>query len=196
MSAGAATQDIARRYATAFFALAKEQGKVDAVEKDMAVLAALAKGDGFDAFAANTTLKRADSVTAVTNIATELKLDTLTQKFVGLLAEKRRLPVLAAVVGAVQSLIATEKGEVTAQVVSAAPMTKEQTDKITLQLGKSLGMKVKIEALVDEAIIGGLIVRVGSKLMDGSVRTKLERLHRALKTSNELTAQKKMKEVA
>lgn len=197
MASGAGNQDIARRYASAFFDLAKEQSALEQAEKDMATLAALVAGGGdFGAFLQNTTYKRDDQAKAVVAVAQHLKLSALSEKFLGTLALKRRLPVLGDVVTAVQALIAQEKGEATADVTSAIALDDAQVRQIAEQLKKITGRTVKVNVSVDPAIIGGLIIRVGSQLMDSSVKTKLERLHRALKNSNEITDPKKMKEVA
>ena len=197
MASGAGNHDIARRYATSFFELAQEQSKIDVIDKDMAVLAGLAASGGdFLTFSANATLRRQDQADAVVAISRHLNLSDLTEKFIGTLAQKRRLPMLADTVTAVQAMIAAHKGETTAQVTSAIALTDAQVGDIAARLKKSLGLNVQVRVNVDEAIIGGLVIRVGSRLIDSSVRTKLDRLHRILKNSNEQTAQKKMKEVA
>jgi F-type H+-transporting ATPase subunit delta len=190
-------QDIARRYATAFFDLAAEAGQVDTVAADMQVLQNLvASGGDFARFVDDATLRRDEQSKALLAIAKQLKLSALTEKLLGTLALRRRLPVLADVVSSVVDMIARHKGEVTAEVTSAAALDQSQLNDIAQHLQKITGSSVKVKLDVDPAIMGGLIIRVGSRLMDASVRTKLERMHRSLKNTNELTAQKKMKEVA
>ncbi len=197
MASQAGNQDIARRYATAFFELAQEQSQIDQIAKDLETVGALAASEGdFREFIENATLKRDDQVKAIGAIAKHLKLSALTEKFLGLLASKRRLDVLPAIVSAANALIAEQKGEVTAHVTAAQALDQKQIDDIAAHLKKVTGKNVKVDLSVDPAIMGGLVIRVGSKLMDSSVRTKLDRLHRALKNSNELSAQNKMKEVA
>lgn len=197
MASGTGNQDIARRYATAFFALAQEQSQIDQIAKDMHSLETLlAQGGDFAAFALNTTLRRDEQAGAVVAVAKHLKLVSLTEKFLGTLAQKRRLPALSVIVAAVLALIAEHKGELTADVTAAQALTQSQIDAIAANLKKSLGKTVKVRLKTDPAIMGGLVIRVGSKLIDSSVSTKLERLHRALKNTNDTTTQKKMKEVA
>ena len=197
MASTAGNHDIARRYATAFFELAQEQSKIDLIANDIDVIDALvASGGDFARFTENATLKRDDQVKAVTAIAKHLKLSPLAEKFLGLLAAKRRLDVLPEIVSAVKGLIADNKGEATAEVTAAQALDQKQLGDIAAHLKKVLGKEIKVVLAVDPAIMGGLVIKVGSKLIDSSVRTKLERLHRALKNSNELSGQKKMKEVA
>lgn len=197
MASPAGNHDIARRYATAFFELAQEQSQIDQIAKDVDVIAALVSAGGdFAAFIANATLRRDDQVAAMTAIARHLKLSALTERFLGLLAAKRRLSVLPGIASAVKGLIAEQRGEITAEVTAAQALDQSQIAEISAHLKKVLGKDVKINLQIDPDIMGGLIIKVGSKLMDSSVRTKLERLHRALRNPNELSAQKKMKEVA
>lgn len=197
MASTGGNHDIARRYATAFFALAQEQSQIDLIAKDIdAVGALVASGGDFTRFTDNATIKRADQVKAITAIAKHLKLSPLTEKFLGSLAAKRRLDALPEIVSAVKGLIADHKGEVTAEVTAAQALDQKQIGDIATHLKKVLGKEIKVILAVDPEIMGGLVIKVGSQLIDSSVRTKLERLHRALKNSNELSGQKKMKEVA
>lgn len=197
MASKSGNQDIARRYAAAFFELALEQSQVSVVENDMAVLESLlASGGDFTKFTEDATLKRADQARALVAISQHLKLSSLTEKLLGTLALRRRLPAMNAVVAAVQGLIADHKGEVTAHVTAAQSLDQTQINDIASHLKKVLGKTVIVKLDIDPSIMGGIVIKVGSKLMDASVRTKLERLHRALKNSNELSSQNKMKEVA
>jgi F-type H+-transporting ATPase subunit delta len=190
-------QDIARRYAFAFFSLAQEKSQLAQVSADMQSLEKLTSlGGDFDAFLDNASLKRADQTRGLIAISQHLKLSALTEKLLGTLAEKRRLPALAAVVAEVQNLIAAQKGEVTATVTAAQALDQAQITDIAASLKKALGKEVRVNLQIDAEIMGGLVIRVGSKLIDSSVRTKLDRLHRALKNSNSSSDKTKMKEVA
>jgi len=190
-------QDIARRYATAFFALASEAGQMDQISKDLETVAAiLASGGDMDAFLHNATLRREDQAKALTAIAQHYKLSPLTSKLLGTVAQKRRLPELAGIVAAVQEKIADFRGEVTADVTAAQALDQEQINEIAASLKQVLGKNVNVNLTIDPSITGGLIIKVGSRLIDSSVKTKLERLHRALKNTNELSDKAKMKEVA
>ncbi len=197
MASQAGNQDIARRYATAFFELAQERSLIDQVAKDLETVGAMIDAGGeFAAFISNPTLRRADQADAMVAIAQQLKLSELTQKLLGTLAEKRRLAALKDVVAAVQTLVSEHRGEISAHVTAAQALDQAQLGEIAANLATALGRKVQVTLDIDPAIMGGLVVRVGSRLIDSSVRTKLERLHRALKKTDELSDKAKMKEVA
>jgi F-type H+-transporting ATPase subunit delta len=97
------------------------------------------------------------------------------------MASKRRLFVLPQLLAALRDMIAADKGEVTAEVTSAQAMTPAQTDALAATLAKTFGKTVKIKAGVDESLIGGLVVKVGSKMIDTSIRAKLNSLQNAMK---------------
>ncbi len=197
MSGSSGSYDIARRYATAFFELASEQGSLGVITEDMEKLQKLVTtSDDFATFLDNASLKRTEQTKAILAVAKHLKLSGLTEKLLGTLADKRRLPVLNAVIAQVQNLIAEQKGEIAATVVAAQALDQSQINDIAVSLKKVTGKDVRINLEIDAEIMGGLVIRVGSKLIDSSVRTKLERLHRALKTSTNTSDKNKMKEVA
>jgi len=105
----------------------------------------------------------------------------LTVRFVGVVSENRRLFVLPAIIEAYLRRLADRRGEVVAHVASAKPLSAAQVEKVTESLRGSLGSKVMVDLEVDPGLIGGLVVRVGSKLVDDSLRTKLARLQLAMK---------------
>jgi F-type H+-transporting ATPase subunit delta len=190
-------QAIARRYATAFFELASEQSQIDVIARDLSALEGLlASGGDMDRFIHTTTLRRDDQAKALSALAAHLKLSKLSEKLLGVVAQNRRLPDLSAIVASAQELIAEHRGEVTAEVTAAQALDQAQIEAIASNLKKVLGKNVQVNLHVDAAIMGGLIVKVGSRLIDSSVKTKLERLHRALKSNNESSDKAKMKEVA
>ena len=197
MSGQAGNQDIARRYATAFFELAQEQNQIDVISKDLSAVALmLDAGADMDNFLSNATLRRDDQVQALVAISKQLKLSSLTEKLLGTVAQNRRLPELAGIVAAAQTLISDFKGEVTAEVTAAQALDQAQIAEIAANLKTVLGKDVQVSLQIDPEIMGGLIVKVGSRLIDSSIRTKLERLHRALKTNSDLSDKAKMREVA
>ena len=99
----------------------------------------------------------------------------------GVMADKRRLFVLPQLVSQLREMIADDKGEVTAEVASAKALTKAQSDKIAKTLKASVGKDVNIKATVDESLIGGLVVKVGSKMIDTSIKSRLNSLQNAMK---------------
>ena len=197
MASRSGNQNTAKRYATAFFELAKEQSQIDSIAADLEKLAVLAAAEGdIQSFMHNPTLRREDQAAALQAIAEHLKLSKLTAQFLGTLAMKRCLDTLGLVVKDVAAQIAAHKGEITAHVTAAQALDQKQIGDIAANLKEVLGMDVRVTLTVDPEIMGGLIIHVGSKRIDSSVRTKLDRLHRALKNNNSTSDQKKMKEVA
>ena len=190
-------QDIARRYAHACFSLAREQNQIDQVSADLdAVQHMLSSSADLRKFIGNATLRRADQAKALAALGDKAKFGALTQKFLGTLALKRRLDILPGIIAAVQDEIARHKGEITAQVTTAQTLDAAQVNALAAALKKALGLTVKINQQQDTHIIGGLVIKVGSRLIDSSVRAKLDRLHRALKNSNTSKDKTKMREVA
>jgi len=173
---------IAARYATAVFDLAKESKKLPALEKDIAALTdTMAKSSDFNTLLNSPLYSREQQETAVGAIAKKMKLTPIVSNTLALLAQKRRLFVLPQLVTALREQIAESKGEVTAEVVSPKALTKAQSDKLAKTLKAKFGKTVSINATVDESLIGGLIVKVGSKMIDTSIRSKLNSLQNAMK---------------
>ncbi len=173
---------IAARYATAMFELAKESKKMPALEKDIAELSAtMDSSDDFNALIHSPLYSREEQASAVTAIAKKMKLSPVVGNTLTLMAQKRRLFVLPQLVATLRDLIAEDKGEVTADVISAKALTKAQSDKLAAKLKAKFGKTVTIHASVDETLIGGLIVKVGSKMIDTSIRSKLDSLQNVMK---------------
>ncbi len=173
---------IAARYATAIFELAKEDKSLDAVEKDVDALdAAMADSEDFRNLISSPVYSRGDQQAAITAIATKMGLSGNLTNLMGLMASKRRLFVLPQLIRALRDMIADAKGEVSADVVAAKELTKAQQDKLAKSLKASVGKDVKINMAVDESLIGGLVVKVGSKMIDTSIRSKLSNLQNTMK---------------
>ena len=173
---------IAARYATAIFDLAIEGKKLKALEGDIDALdAALADSTDLGALINSPIYSRDQQGAAITAIATKMKLSPIVKNTLGLMANNRRLFVLPQLVAVLRDLIADEKGEVTAEVTSAKKLTKVQSDKLAKTLQGSVGKTVIIKAAVDESLIGGLIVKVGSKMIDTSIKSQLGNLQNAMK---------------
>jgi len=173
---------VASRYATAMFGLARDAGEIEPLQADLEVLAeALKVSDDFAELISSPVYSRSQQGRAVAAIGTKLGLSTITKNTLGLMAEKRRLFVLGALIDAVRVLIATEKGEVTAEVTSAKKLTKAQETKLAAELKKAVGKDVTIKATVDASLIGGLVVQVGSRMIDTSIALKLANLQNAMK---------------
>jgi F-type H+-transporting ATPase subunit delta len=190
-------QDIARRYALALFSLAREQNQLDAVSAEFDSLRKMLAGSAdFRKFAGNPVLRRDAQAQALAAIADKAGFSVLTKKFLGTLAARRRLDILQEIAAAVLSEIARHKGEVTAEVVAAYALDMSQIDGIAAALKKTLGLTVRVNVREDAEIMGGLVITVGSRRIDSSVRSRLERLHRALKNPDTSKNKAKMREVA
>lgn len=173
---------IAARYAQALFDLAKEASALKALEADVdSVEAALAASADLREVIASPILTREDQARAIAAVSEKLKLSALTSNTLALMASKRRLFVLPQFVQNLRARLAEEKGEVTAEVVSATALTAEQAASLAEVLKASIGKTVKLNATVDETLIGGLVVKVGSKMIDTSIRSKLASLQNAMK---------------
>jgi F-type H+-transporting ATPase subunit delta len=173
---------IASRYAKAVFDLAKEEKSVAKVEADLEALTALLNESAdFNDLIQSPVYSRDQQAASVAAIAKKMGLTEVMTNVLGLMASKRRLFVLPQLVAALRAAIAADKGEVTADVTSAKALTKTQSDKLAKTLAARFGKDVKINAAVDESLIGGLVVKVGSKMIDTSIRSKLNSLQNAMK---------------
>ena len=173
---------LAGRYATALFDLAKDGGKLDSVGQSLArVRTALAESAELRALVSSPLLARQDAAKGVAAVADKLGLDPLTKNFLGVLAANRRLTALGDVMAAYDKLAADHRGETTAEVTSAHPLSADQVTALKSKLKAGLGREVMIDQTVDPSILGGLIVKVGSKMIDSSLRTKIDTLGQAMK---------------
>ena len=176
-----AFSEVTKRYAGALLALADEKGQVDEVAKDMAAFANLIEGSKpLTAAITNPMLKRDDVAKALNGIVESAGAGQLTKNFVGLVAKNGRAKDLPSMAAAFAGELAKRRGEVMAEVTSARALTKAQEKALKDTLAKEMGSKVQIDPKVDPSILGGLIVRVGSKMVDSSLKTKLQKLKLSL----------------
>jgi F-type H+-transporting ATPase subunit delta len=173
---------IATRYATALFELAKDAGALKALEADTAALSdALALSPDLRATIASPVVSREDQGRVIAAIGAKLGLNPLTANTLALMSEKRRLFVLPQFLANLADQIAVEKGEVTAEVTAARALTAAQSKKLAETLKARVGKTVKLKTTVDESLIGGLVVKLGSTMIDTSVKAKLAALQNAMK---------------
>ncbi|MDA1237406.1 MAG: F0F1 ATP synthase subunit delta [Proteobacteria bacterium] len=173
---------IAKRYATAVFELCKYQKNLDTLESNVDLIGSLIMdSEDFRTFLASPLLTREDQSKAIREISKKLKLSKVMSNFLSLIAIKRRLFILNYFVKEIRLLISIEKGEVTAEVTTARGLTDEQNEEIVKMLSHSTRKKVKLLSIIDNALIGGLIVKVGSKMLDTSIRAKLISLQSTMK---------------
>ena len=170
------------RYATALFELARDGRTIDEVSRDVDTLRdALKESDDLRLLANSPLIGRKDAGKAIAAVSGSIGLGSTASNFLGVLAHNGRLRELPAIVRAFKSLVAAHRGETHAEVVSAHPLDATQMGALKDRLKARYGREVTIDAQVDPAILGGLIVRLGSRQIDGSIRTKLNSLANAMK---------------
>lgn len=176
------SKSIADRYARAVYELASESKKVKAIETDLAALqGALNDSADFGALIHSPIYTRDEQSAAITALSQKMKLSPMMANTLALMASKRRLFVLPALVRSLREIIAADKNEVTADVISAKALTAAQSDKLAKTLKASTGKTVTLNASVDESLIGGMIVKVGSRMIDTSISAKLNSLQNVMK---------------
>lgn len=173
---------LAGRYATALFALAEEKNSIDAVQASLATLSGmLAESADLRALISSPVLSRDDAGRAIAATAKSLGLDKLSTNVLGVLALNRRLDQIPAVIRAFSTLASGHRGEITAEVTSAHPLDDNQIDALKAQLKKRVGSDVSVSTAVDPSILGGLVVKIGSQMIDNSIKTRLNTLSQAMK---------------
>ena len=174
--------DVGERYAKALFDLAKDAGEVAAIDADLKSLKAM-KADSPDlrALLGSPAFSAQDKQKGLLAIADAAKFNPITKKFIGLLTANRRAGALMSAVAAFEKLSADYRGVVSATVTTAVALTAAQSKGVAAALRQALGKDPEIETRVDPALLGGIKVRVGSRLYDASLRSKLDSLKFALK---------------
>jgi len=173
---------IAERYATAIFDIAQESNALSGLEGGLNDLsAALAESEDLRKLIDSPLVSRDEQEGAILGVADKMGLDPVLRNTLGLMAQKRRLFVLPQLIATLREKLADARGEITADVISAKALTKGQSEKLAETLKARVGKDVSINATVDKDIIGGLIVKVGSKMIDTSIRSKLASLQNAMK---------------
>jgi F-type H+-transporting ATPase subunit delta len=172
---------LAGRYATALFDLAAEAKSIDQVAGSLAKTAqGLADVAALKDLTTNPMISRAPGQQAIAAVAATLGLDALTTKFLGVLAANRRLASLPDIIASFGILLSAHKGETVAEVTSAHGLSDGQLAALKTKLRASLGKDVTLITKIDPAILGGLVVKIGSQLIDSSLKTKLDSLSLAM----------------
>ncbi|MYF08190.1 MAG: F0F1 ATP synthase subunit delta [Rhodospirillaceae bacterium] len=176
------TSGIAERYATALYDMADEAKQLDAVADDLRGLKSLLEdSDDLRRLVRSPLIDRQVQTAAMMAVLEKAGVGDLTRRFIGVVGQNRRLFAMGAMIDAFLAVLARRRGEETAYVSSAAALSDAQLDRLAETLRKAVGSKVRVETAVDPALIGGLVVRVGSRMVDSSVRTKLQRMQLAMK---------------
>jgi len=170
------------RYALALLDLADEKKQLDQVAEDLRGLKALLEeSDDLRRMVRSPIITREQQAAAVTAVAARLGVSDLTRRFVLVVAQNRRLFALDSMIDAYLAELARRRGEVQAEVIAARALSDAQLQALDETLRGIVGGKVDIDVAVDPSLIGGLIVKVGSRMIDNSLRTKLQRLQLAMK---------------
>lgn len=173
---------LATRYAAALFELADSKKALDAVAGDLTALQKMiGESDDLRRLMNSPVLDREAQTKAMGAVVKAAGFNELTQKFVGLVAQNRRLFTLSAMIKAFLKLLADRRGEISAEVTAARPLTAEQQASVAEAIKRAVGSKVSIDVKVDPSLLGGLVVRVGSRMIDSSLKTKLQKLQLAMK---------------
>ncbi len=173
---------LAGRYATALFELARERDVLDATASDLSSLKAmLDESEALRRLVLSPVVAREDQGRAMAALVERAGLGALTGNFVGLLAGNRRLFALADMIAAYETLLASHRGEVTAEVISARPLSEAQAAAVAAALKSVVGSDVRLTASVDDSLLGGLVVKLGSQMVDASLKAKLQALELAMK---------------
>lgn len=179
--AGKSSYILTSRYAGALIDLAQETGKLDAVAKDLDSLSAMiTNSPELSYLVTSAGMSQKSQIAGLTGIAEKAGFSPLTKNFLNVLIQNRRLSALPGIIASFQEETARRRGEVTVQVETAQDLTPAQLKSLQDALAKGMGRDVSIRAKVEPSILGGMIVTVGSRMIDDSVRRKLERLKAAM----------------
>jgi len=173
---------VVSRYARALFALASEQKRLDKVAQDLQSLSiAISENGDLRTLVTSPVIDRRDAVKTIQAIAKKGGADDTSIQFLGLLAKNNRLNLVQDINRALVEMIDEAKGNMTATVTVAAPLDQKQHDNLFASLKKMTGASIRMKMVVDNSILGGLVIQIGSKMIDNSVRRRFERLELAMK---------------
>ncbi len=170
------------RYATALFELALEGKALDRISKDLEKIQdMLENSSDLERLVKSPVFSTDEQMRALTAVFKKVKISKLPMNFVSLITQNRRLFAISDMIKAFGMLLAQHRGEITAEVTSATKLTVRQMNAVKSELKAVVGRDVKLDAHIDASLLGGLIVKVGSRMVDNSLKTKLEGLKIAMK---------------
>lgn len=185
------------RYTTALLDLAEEKKVVDDILKDFSALESmLGESEDLVRLVQSPMIGKAQQLAVMDELAKKVKLNALTMNFIGVLVQNRRLSVLMEMISSFRKQVSVRRGEVSVQVQTATELSEKQKTEFSKKIAQALGKNVAVEAVVVPEILGGMVVTVGSYMIDDSVRRKLERLGSALvQGANQNNTNQNLKEV-
>jgi F-type H+-transporting ATPase subunit delta len=173
---------MAGRYATALFDLAREEGKLPETEEALVAFdALLTESEDLARLGRSPIFSQQEQAKALSAVASKAEMPALASNFLQLLVKNRRLFALRNIIAGFRKLAANERGEITADVTSALALSDTQKDELKATLKAKTGKDITLNVHVDPAILGGLIVKIGSRMVDSSIRTKLNTMKFAMK---------------
>lgn len=173
---------LAGRYALALFELAEEAKTLDSVAEEINALGALVKeSDELYMLTTSPVISRANQSAAMAEVVKAAGLSKTVENFLGVVTNNRRLDQLSNIIREFNRKLEHHRGEVNASVVTACKLDKKQLDAISSKLKSMVGRDVNVETEVDEELLGGMVVRVGSRMIDSSLKTKLANLEATMK---------------
>lgn len=173
---------VAGRYATALFELAQEQSALEPVSEALNAFSALLdESADLERLVRSPVFSADDQKKALLSVIDKAGISGITANFLGLVAQNRRLFVIRDIIKGFFLLLAQHRGEVAAEVSSATPLSDEQMTELKAALKSSIGKDVQVETKVDPSLLGGLVVKVGSRMIDSSLRTRLNNIKVAMK---------------
>ena len=179
------TLSIASRYATALFELSRESSALDRLEQDISELRRiLSESNDFMTLIKSPVYARDEMSRAVGAVASRANLSDITKNTLALMAANRRLFALQALLDQLESLMDNHRGVVTAEVTSAQKLDETEIGRLKDSLGRKAGRDIKFNLSVDESLIGGLVAKLGSRMVDTSIRTKLSNLRNVMREVN------------
>jgi F-type H+-transporting ATPase subunit delta len=185
VASGGELSTVAERYAGALFELAKEKNEIGETEAALVrFLDALHNSADLHRFVRSPVFSGGDQLHGLTSVLKTAGIEGLVKDFLLVLVKNRRLFAVETIIKSFQQLAARERGEVEAEVISAHPLTDAQAKDLTGTLQQKFGKSPKLTVTVDKSLLGGLILKVGSQMIDTSLRTKLKNLEKAMKEAS------------
>ena len=185
MASQSASTPTAIRYAEALFDLALDQNALDRVEADVGLLGKMSGASAdFRSFLTSPVYDAEDKARAIAAIADKAGVSALTRNFLGVVARNRRLFALDGMLTAFRKRLADHRGEIGAEAVAPTTLNDDQTKRLRGEIERVVGKRVNLSVKVDPDLLGGMIVKVGSKMIDSSLKTKLNRLKSVMKEAS------------
>jgi F-type H+-transporting ATPase subunit delta len=170
----------AKRYAQAVFSLGKEQGTLDKWQGDLALLASMVDDSRIATYLTNPSISAESKIAALESAMQHWNVQPETRNLARMLVERDRVNLVPEIREIFDDQLRAEHGIVVAQVTTAEPLGEDERELVQAKLESMTGKSVQLESRVDTDIIGGIIIRIGDQVIDGSVRNKLEKLRSRL----------------